>query len=231
MKKSNHYLSVVPVALLLLFCLGACKKNSYLTDGGLQKAATPFSTYDYLKNNKFHQFDTLLTLIDFYKLKDSINNSKTFFAPPDMAINLLMKRITIKREVDGAILSSPITTLKQLTDSVSANLFKQYMFNQTITLDGAGITAVSYANKAGSAAPCAIKKVAGISSVYLSNSALSYNYYTLEYVVVNGTIDGPSGPSPGDLVDANLPCQTSGIQTSTGTTLHVLANFAVLRKL
>ncbi|SDE04218.1 hypothetical protein SAMN05216464_103436 [Mucilaginibacter pineti] len=231
MKKINHYFGVVLVALLLVLCMGACKKNDYLTDGGLAKAVSPFSTYDYLKNNKYHQFDTLLTLIDFYKLKDDINNAKTFFAPPDMAINALMKTITIKRVVDGATLSSPITTLQQLTDSVSANLFKQYIFNKTITLDGATTTAVSYTNEAGSLAPCAIKKVIGTSSVYLSSSNLTYSYYTLEYVKVNGLIDGSSGPVSGDLVDALLPCQTTGIQTSTGTTLHVLANFAVLKKL
>jgi hypothetical protein len=231
MKKINHSMSIGIFVLFIVLGLGACKKNNYLTDGGLEKAATPFSTYDYLKNNKYHQFDTLLTLIDFYKLKDTINNSKTFFAPPDMAINLLMKRITVSREVDGAILTSPITTLKQLTDSVSANLLKQYIFNRTITLDGASTTSMSYTNKAGYSAPCAIKKVIGASSVFLTNSALTFSYYTLEYVVVNGQIDGSSGPSPGDLIDANLPCQTTGIQTSTGTTLHVLANFAALKKL
>ncbi|EHQ26539.1 hypothetical protein BDD43_0594 [Mucilaginibacter gracilis] len=228
MKKINHYIGMLA---LIVLCFGACKKNSYLTDGGLEKAATPFSTYDYLKNNKYHQFDTLLTLIDFYKLKDTINNSKTFFAPPDMAINSLMKSITIKRNVDGAILSSPITTFKQLTDSVSANLLKQYIFNKTITLDEATTASIIYTNEAGAIAPCAIKKVIGASSVYLSNSALTFSYYTLEYVVINGLLDGSSGPSPDDKVDALLPCQTTGIQTSTGTTLHVLANFAVLKKL
>lgn len=142
-----------------------------------------------------------------------------------------MKSITIKRNVDGAILSSPITTFKQLTDSVSANLLKQYIFNKTITLDEATTASIIYTNEAGAIAPCAIKKVIGASSVYLSNSALTFSYYTLEYVVINGLLDGSSGPSPDDKVDALLPCQTTGIQTSTGTTLHVLANFAVLKKL
>ncbi|GGH09035.1 hypothetical protein [Mucilaginibacter phyllosphaerae] len=208
----------VVLAIFLAFGMAACKKDAYLTDGGLSKVKTSYSTYDYLKNNQYHQFDTVMTLIDHYQLKNTVNNAKTFFAFTDMSVNLLMK-------------SLKVTTIDQLTDSVSAKLFTQYMFNKTITLDDATLTAVPYTNEVGSAAPSAIKKVSTGVPVYLANSAPVFNYFTLEYVKINGAVDGSAGTPANDLIDLVLQCQTTGIQTSTGTTLHVLVNNAALNKL
>jgi hypothetical protein len=54
----------------------------------------------------------------------------------------------------------------------------------------------------------------------------------LQYVKINGVLDGSANMPPGDVADLSIPCQTTGIQTSNGaTTLHVLANTALLNKL
>ncbi len=204
--------------LFIVFSLGACKKDGYLTDGGVSKAYTSLSTYDYLKNNQYHQFDTVIMLIDHYQLKNTVNSAKTFFAFTDMSVNGLMK--TLK-----------VTSINQLTDSVSAKLFTQYMFNKTITLDDATLNSVLYTNEVGSVAPSAIKKITTGVPVNLTNSAPTFNYFTLEYVKVNGVVDGSPGAPANDPVDLALQCQTTGVQTSSGTTLHVLVNNAALNKL
>lgn len=210
--------SLFLLGLFIAFSLGACKKNAYLTDGGVSKAYTSLSTYDYLKNNQYHQFDTVIMLIDHYQLKNTVNSAKTFFAFTDMSVNGLMK--TLK-----------VTSINQLTDSVSAKLFTQYMFNKTITLDDATLNSVLYTNDVGSTAPSAIKKISTGVPVYLANSAPTFNYFTLEYVKVNGVVDGSPGAPANDPVDLALQCQTTGVQTSSGTTLHVLVNNAALNKL
>ncbi|WP_184545603.1 hypothetical protein [Mucilaginibacter sp. FT3.2] len=232
MKHANKNIILIILALFMACGITACKKNGYLTDGGVNKAYTSFSTYDYLKNNQYHQFDTVLMLIDHYQLKGTVNSAKTFFAFTDMSVNALMKAIKVRTvDSDGDTVLSAMTSLNQLTDSVSAKLFTQYMFNKAITLDDATLNSVLYTNEVGSAAPSAIKKLSTGVPVYLTNSAPTFTYFTLEYVKVNGVIDGSPGAPANDPIDLILQCQTTGIQTSSGTTLHVLTNNAALNKL
>lgn len=218
MKHANKNIILIILALFIACGITACKKDGYLTDGGVNKAYSSLSTYDYLKNNQYHQFDTVLMLIDHYQLKATVNSAKTFFAFTDMSVNTLMK--TLK-----------VTSISQLTDSVSAKLFTQYMFNKTITLDDATTSSVLYTNEAGTVAPSAITKLSTGVPVYLANSAPTFTYFTLEYVKVNGVVDGTAGAPANDPIDLVLQCQTTGIQTSSGTTLHVLTNNAALNKL
>lgn len=217
MKNITPHKLIVVALLLLTVAFTSCKKTSYVTDGGLANAYSKFSTYDYLKNNQYHQFDTVLMLVDKLNLKDTINNAKTFFAFTDMSLHQLMT-------------SLGTTTLDELTDSVSSKLFTQYMFNQAITLDDAKTTAIAYTNYVGSKAPCAIKKTAATYIVNLDNSSPTFTYYILDYIKVNGVLDGSPGAPANDPVDVTLPTQTEGIHTSTGTILHVFANTVVPTK-
>ena len=216
MKKTNKLFIKLLLLMLIPLAIIGCKKDGYLTDGGVSNPNTPLSTYDYLKNNKYHQFDTVLMLADHFNLKDSINNAKTFFAFTDMSLRLLIRNLQID-------------SLNQLEDSVTQNLFRQYMFRQTINLSQATLVEVPYANKAG--VKSAIKYTAANQVVYLDGANVAFPYNTLEYVKVNGAVDGSSGIAATDSVDVVIPCQTTGIKTSTGTTLHVLANNAILNKL
>jgi hypothetical protein len=199
---------------LLLFLTGviSCKKNDYLDDGGTSTAKTPLSTYDYLKANKYHYFDTTLLLIDHFNLKDSVNKSGTFFAITDFSIHALMINLND-------------SSLDQLYAQISSKTLTQYMFSDVITLDAASLTPVVYTNWAG--AMSAVKKVQQNPGNYPSNG---YPVYQLNYIQINGVLDGPSAP-PGDPIDTDIPCQTTGIQTATGTTLHVLVDNAVLNKM
>ena len=215
MKIEIKYITIV-LFMIVVACGLSCKKT-YLIDGGTSAITTPLSPYDYLKNDQYHQFDTVVILIDYFKLKDTVNKAPTLFAFTDKSVHALMKSLNVQ-------------SLQQLTDSVNSKLFTQYMFNKTISLDDASIQAVRYTNLAGSSVPCAIKKVKNIYNINLTASAPTFTYYTLQYIKINGVLDDSSGAPAADPVDANLICQTSGIQTGTGTTLHILGNNAGLNR-
>jgi hypothetical protein len=206
--------------ILLISTLLSCKKNNYLVDGGTVSANTSLSTYDYLKANKYHYFDSTLLLIDHFNLKDSINKAGTFFAFTDFAINLFMR-------------NRGYTSMEQLYDSVSSKFLTQYMFgDSTLSLAHASTVSVQHANWANdTSAISAIIKVPQSYTVYLTNTNPTFNYYVLQYVKVNGALDGSPGAPAGDKTDTYLSCQTTGIRTSTGTTLHVLVNNAQLNRL
>ena len=209
------------ILFALLILLIGCKKDDYLTDGGLAKAITPLSNYDYLANHSYHYFDTVVLIIDHFKLKDSVNRAGTFFAFTDFSVATLMNTLQV-------------STLDDLYSKVTSKLVTQYLFSDAgITLDNAGEAAKQYANWAGDAtALSAVKKIENTYGVNLSHSSPAYNYYTLQYVKINGELDDSPNMPPGDVADVTIPCQTTDIKTGNGaTTLHVLANTALLNKL
>lgn len=218
MKNLNKYRLSLLVYILVIF-LVSCKKGDYLTDGGVHNEQTSLSTYDYLKNHKFHYFDTTILVIDHFNLKDSVNKAGTFFAFTDYSLQRLMQ-------------DNNYASLDELYANSSSKIVTQYLFaDKNITLENATLNPVKHTNWAGDMAPSAVKKVQGAYSVYLTSSNPSFNYFTLSYTRINGELDDTPAAPPGDPVDINLPCQTTGIITVTGTTLHVLANTAVLNKL
>jgi hypothetical protein len=219
MKKFNKYIFFAVIGWMALSTLPSCKKATYLTDGGLSKAKSTLSTYDYLKGNEFHYFDTVIALIDHFNLKDSVNKAGTFFAFTDFSVNTLIANL-------GAV------SLEDLYNHVSSRLLTQYMFSDTaLTLANATLAPVQVPNWAGDTALSAIDKIPLAYTVYLTNSAPVFNYYTLQYVQINGVLDGSPNAPANDPPDTYVSCQTTGIQTATGTTLHVLVNNAVLKVL
>ena len=217
MKKNNRYLYPVLVCMTMAG-LFSCKKASYVTDGGLAKAKTSLTTYDYLKQQPYHYFDTTIAIIDHFNLKDSVNKSGTFFAFTDYAINQFMT-------------TNGLSSMEQLYDSISSKFVTQYMFSETITLDNATTYAIEHTSWSGNADTCAIRKLQQSYNINLTNSSPAFNYYVLQYIKVNGVLDGSAGAPANDPADLVLPCQTTGIETSSGTTLHVLVNNAILNKL
>jgi hypothetical protein len=218
MKNINNFLLITAVACIIAAFTTSCKKD-YLTDGGTSKANTSLSTYDYLKANQYHYFDTTLLLIDHFNLKDSVNKAGTFFAFTDFSINNFM-------------INSGYSSLDSLYAHTTSKLITQYMFSDSsITLANATLIPVIHDNWAGETARCAIDKVEGNYGIYLVNTNPSFNYYTLQYVKINGVLDGSPNAPADDPIDVAIPCQTTGIKTSTGTTLHVLSNTLRLNKL
>jgi len=219
MKNIIKSIPAAGVALLLLTGAISCKKNNYLKDGGVHDAHTSLSTYDYLKANAYQSFDSTIMLIDHFGLKDSVNKAGTFFAFTDYAINQFM-------------INQGYSSMQQLYDSVTSRFLTQYMFSsKEIILDDVTTSTVQYPNWASDTVLSGIRKVEQAYQIYLTNSVPTFNYYVLQYVKINGAIDGSTGAPANDPVDLYLSCQTTGIFTSSGTTLHVLANNALLRRL
>jgi len=218
MKNINNFLLITAGACIIAAFTTSCKKD-YLTDGGTSKANTSLSTYDYLKANEYHYFDTTLLLIDHFNLKDSVNKAGTFFAFTDFSIHSFM-------------INSGFSSLDSLYAHTTSKLITQYMFSDSsITLDNATLKPIIHANWAGDTARCAIDKVQGNYGINLVNTSPSFNYFTLQYIKINGVLDGSPNAPANDPVDVTIPCQTTGIKTSTGTTLHVLSNTLQLNKL
>jgi len=219
MKNIIKKLPAAGIFLSMLVGAIACKKSNYLTDGGTHDPHTTLSTYDYLKANAYHEFDSTIMLIDHFSLKDSVNKAGTFFAFTDYAINLFM-------------INNNLTSMQMLFDSTSSRFLTQYMFgSKDIALGNVTNSTVEYPNWASDTVLSGVRKVEQSYLVFLTNSAPSYNYNVLQYVRINGVIDDSPGAPANDPVDTYLSCQTTGILTSTGTTLHVLMNNALLRRL
>lgn len=196
--------------LVMILGLASCKKDDYRTDGGVASGNTTLTTYDYLAGNVYKNFDTVLMIVDHFGLKDSVNKAGTFFAPTDYAIH-------------RAMTDNNLATLDDLYKKINSKFVTQYMFSDTaLTLNNASTNVKTYESWAGITA--GVSKIAG--SYYVATTSLTY--YTLQYVKINGVLDGSAGAPANDQTDAILRCQTTGIKTISGTNLNVLANTAVL---
>lgn len=203
---------------ICILLASACKKDSYLTDGGVHNANTGLSTYEYLAQHSAHYFDTTILLIDHFGLRDSVNKAGTFFAFTDYSINLLMNK-------EG------YASLEELYNNTTAKIITQYLFTDSISLYNTTTNVQQEQNWAGEIAPCGVKKLLGTYTVYLTNSSATYSYYYLQYVKINGVLDGSTNAPEDDPTDLAISCQTTGIKTSTGTTLHVLVNNATINNI
>ena len=76
----KRYTTVFPLLVCgwILFAV-SCKKKDYLTDDGVHTAKTSLNTYDYLKSNQYHLFDTFLLVVDRFNMKDELLNAKSVF--------------------------------------------------------------------------------------------------------------------------------------------------------
>lgn len=210
MKRSRYQYLQLVLAALTMISFYSCKKD-YLTDGGLAKSNTPYNTYDYLRNNATHQFDSVIMIIDHFGLKDSVNNAGTFFVPTDYSINRFMN-------------TAQMASMDSLYAHISSKFLTQFMFSDTaITLNKVTTSVRLYQNWADTVS--GVKKTAFTYGA--ANSA--FTYYILQYVQINGALDGSSGAPASDPPDGVLNCQTTGIKTSSGTNLNVLTNTADIK--
>ncbi len=198
----------------------SCKKSSYLTDGGLSEAKTSLSTYDYLKQHKYHLFDTLIMVIDHYKLKDEVNSAPTFFAPTNYSINRYIK---FKRDSVQKINENNKYTLTDMYKNLTADSIRIYMAKSKVELTSTPLQVTLVPNSANTQTG-----VQRILQPRLDGDTRwsSEPIYYLFYVKVRGGIDVPNTVvQPNDPnIDIKAQCQTTGIQPSSGGILHVLSN-------
>ncbi|MEI6949033.1 hypothetical protein V9K67_17745 [Paraflavisolibacter sp. H34] len=213
----NNLIKGLKALLLPLFLLAtSCKKSEYLTDEGVHSAATPLSTYDYLKGHSWQSFDSLVAIIDHYGLKDEVNGAKTFFAPTDYSINRFFALKKAARDENNPY------TMDTLYKEISADSIRQYLFGEKLTLAGASEVPAALPTLGHTQA--SVVKIRQTDAAYYQWAGTPV--YQLYYTRVRGALDDPNAP-----VDPNNPdrdtrvlCQTTGIETASGTTLHVLVN-------
>ena len=87
------------VAVLILASCG----SDYLNDGGVHSNHTKHKVYNYLKGNKYHEFDSMCYIIEKLGMIDEVNNCGTFFAFNDFAIRSFLKTRTsyLRNRVDS----------------------------------------------------------------------------------------------------------------------------------
>jgi hypothetical protein len=226
MKKIIKYLAVV---LLAIAVFAGCKKDNYIVGGNLSNATTPLTTYDYLKNNRFKEFDTLLMIIDKAGLKDVINQKGiTFYAPTDFSIdNYLRERSQEVQNFDpnkNYTIDSLIKyDLAHFKDSLNAYIIPKTVTYSSLTNNGVLFnTAMNSSNAVISYETTTDGTLGGTTVV---STLPRLEYYTF--------IKGAPLPSPlvasaiPDSVGVRVLCQTSGLTTATGQ-LNVLDNSHVL---
>lgn len=204
----NLFLKSSIIVLIIFMSLTACTKDDYLTDSGLAKAETELTAYDYLKAHKYQMFDTLITLIDHYNLKESVNSSGTFFAPDDYSIRrfLNVKRDSLRASTDSDEATYTLDDLLK-DPTVTSHSILQYSFNDKIRLSEATTAGKEY--KTLEDTLITVKKIKTLDPVYYmySDTPVYFLYYCKEN-------------------KANEVCQTTDIltQSGNGTILHVLNN-------
>lgn len=218
MKKHTQHIAWLLIVITLLAT--GCKKSEYLTDGGVHDPITSLSNYDYLQQNNWQLFDTLLLIVDHYQLKDEINKAPTFFAPTDFSIARYLK---LKLDSVQLIDENLTYTLNDMYKDLSADSVRQYLLGEKVELSNTPTAITPHITKAKTS--CAVQKFLQTDGGYYQWG--SSPVYSLYYIKVRGTLDDPNNPPlPNDPnVDSRVLCQTTGIGTSSGSTvLHVLAN-------
>ncbi|MBE8722400.1 hypothetical protein [Sphingobacterium pedocola] len=207
MKKNIRNTTFAILALFFLLHI-SCKKDAYLTDGGLHNASTPYNAYDYLAAHKYHYFDTLLTIIDHYNLKEAVNNAGTFFVPTDRSINLYMDEQQRRLREDD---EDAVYTLEKLFDELPADSVKQYLFTNKLALNDVNTSETTYTSLGST--NIKIQKVLQTDPQYYrwSTTPVYFLYYIRDLGLTTPT---------------RVQCQTTGIttQNGNGTILHVLQN-------
>jgi len=224
MKNIIKLIIVIAIANIML---ASCKKN-YIIGGKLESTTTNLTTYDYLKNNRFKMFDTLLMLVDKAGLKDVINQKGiTFYAPSDFSIDNYLAKKTIEVQNVNIFAKYTIDTLIKYDLATFADSIRTYITPQTITyasLTSNGV--VLNTAKPGTQAVVSYEQTtsSGLGYNPVVNTIPQVEYYslvigTLPSTVVSVYLD--------PTVAVRVLCQTSGLTTATGQ-LNVLSNSHIL---
>lgn len=209
------------ICIALVMGMASCKKDAYLTDGGLHNPQVDKSTYDYLAAHPHKMFDTLLLIVDHFNLKNEINNAKTFWAPTDYSI----KRYFQMKEAEAKSENENITyTFDEFLADINVDSLRAYIYNDGTHDLNTAKTSYTYINNVSGVESYAFHKIKQPQGQW------SYqDYYHLYYVKIRGEADninedGTAIVDRNDIGDLRILCQTAGIRTSTGTTINVLHN-------
>ncbi|MDR1414938.1 MAG: hypothetical protein LBI96_03920 [Odoribacteraceae bacterium] len=228
MKTLKH----VIIAVIAFTCCTSCIQD-YLNDGGVHDPNVNMTPYDFLASHAYHSFDTIVQIIDYYGLKDEMNEAATVFIPTDFSVRALLDRRTANLRStyndEGLEYSLDSLKLKMTADSV-----RIYFFHDKIELATAPLVPTEYLSFSGDGSGYAVYRAESTNSAdwtlpsrIVTMSLMTKPYFLYMRKIVGQGIDpvGGSTPVPVDEQDITARCQTTGIIcTPTGTVLHVLEN-------
>jgi len=222
MKRNTVYGLLFFVATMTIF--SACKKNDYLIGGSLNKAKVNMTTYDYLKNDPQHLFDTLIMLVDAAGLKDSINQPGiTFFAPTDYSIDNYLYEKTVQEQNVNIFAKYTIDTLIKYDIDSFKYYIGEYIVHTPLNFNNLKATGTQF--ETGNDTTYSVVSYEPTHDPYLGfysavNTPPNIVYYTLLSHRIIGAFDAQQF-TKSDGVKTRV--QTFGILTTTGT-LGVLGN-------
>lgn len=222
----NKIIYIVISCFILGMSFFACKKNNYIIGGKLSNDSTNLTTYDYLKNNQYHIFDTLILLIDKTGMEQAINQKGiTFFAFTDNSINNYLKYKTAAVQIVDPFKQYNIDSLIKydlnvFKDSLEAYIIPSRVDYDLLTQNGSLFETAMTGTWAAISFETTLDPNLGYSSTV--SEAPKVEWFTF----IKNKADVPLSFSAAllpDSVGIHTLVQTSGIHTTTGI-LNVLSN-------
>ena len=204
----------------------SCKKDNYIIGGKLSNDSTNLTTYDYLKNNQYHVFDTLILLIDKAGMEQTINQKGiTFFAFTDHSINNYLQFKTAEVQNVDPFQQYNIDTLIKydldvFKDSLEAYIIPSRIDYGQLTENGSLFETAMDSTWAAISFETTYDPNLGYTSTVSIAPRVEW------FTIIKNKAAVPFSFSAAQLPDSvgiHTLCQTSGIHTSTGI-LNVLSN-------
>lgn len=219
----RKYIFLNTLVVLLLSSIVACNKDDYKVGGDLHNPIINMTTYDYLKNNQFGLFDTLILLVDEAGIKDKINQKGTFFAPTDYSINKYIIARTLREQKIDPFRKWTVDSIIKYELPLFADSLDIYFVKDVLLPNKELIAAGSvYRNAKEGEVVVSYEETQDTKLGYNPNSSLNPQIVYFSYLY-------QPLPSNYDVKDISYPLgirtrvQSSNAQTTTGT-LHVLVN-------
>lgn len=227
-KRTFNPILILITIVTSIALMPSCQRDNYLVGGSLHHAKVDMTTYDYLKNQPYHIFDTLVMIIDKAGVKDLINQPGiTFFAPTDFSINAYLNAMAIEAQnIDPnakyTLDSFYKYNLDQFKDSIRAYIIKQTLTYNDLTQSGT----LYQTEEPGDSVVVSFEPTHSVDLGYYPGVSNVPNIMYFTQLI---------GPLKEPFVAAQIPskvgirerCQTTGIETTTGM-LEVLNNDHVL---
>ena len=208
----------------------SCKKNNYIIGGKLSNDSTNLTNYDYLKNNQYGIFDTLILLIDKSGMEDSINQKGiTFFAFTDKSIDNYLESKTAAAQIVNPFAQYSIDTLIKydldvFRDSLEAYIIPSRVDYGQLTENGSLFETAKTGTWAAISFETTTDPTLGYTTVVSSEPQEEW------FTFIKNKADVPFSFKAAQLPDSvgiHTLVQTSGIHTTTGI-LNVLSNTHVM---
>lgn len=218
----RHKLNVMQSKIFILLfvvtlCVVACKKQDYTDGGTIVPPNVGVTTYDYLKNDPNHSFDTLITLIDKAGLQATINASGiTFFSPTNASIRFYIAR---RAQEEYSLDPTHTWTLDSVLQYelpffsflINSSIVKQLLPYEKLTEDGTLYQTADTSSQCIVSYELTQDANLGYNSIVANPLRVEYFYRVLQPI----TPPFVASELSGDEV-ARFRVQTSGIQTTTG---------------